>query len=65
MILILSQNLIDWSPLIVALITTLIAAALLAALVHIRRNYWRNRLDSCAKEMELRTAKQMLFGRGR
>ena len=51
------SNLIDWSPLIIALITTLIAAALLAALVHIRRNYWRNRLDSCAKEMELRTAK--------
>lgn len=50
-------NLIDWSPLIVALIAALIAAALLAVLVHIRRNYWRKRLDSCTKEMELRTAK--------
>ena len=50
-------NLIDWSPLIVVLIAALIAAALLAILVHIRRNYWRKRLDSCAKEMELRAAK--------
>lgn len=50
-------NLIDWSPLIVALIAALIAAALLAILVHIRRNYWRKRLDICTKEMKLRAAK--------
>lgn len=51
------SNLIDWSPLIVALIAALIAAALLVILVHIRRNYWRKRLDSCTKEMKLRAAK--------
>lgn len=50
-------DLIDWSPLIAALITALIAGALIAILVHIRRNCWRKRLDSCTKEMELRAAK--------
>ena len=34
----------------------LIAGALLAILVHIRRNYWRKRLDICTKEMRLRVA---------
>lgn len=58
------SSLIDWSPLIVAVIAALIAAALLATLVHIRRNYWRKRLDSCTKQMEIRAAKQTPFGEG-